>query len=153
MTESRPSKMIDVSAKDRTHRTAVATGRVQVSAGLLDRIRAGGIEKGDPIEIARIAGIAATKRTPEILPLCHPIAVTRAELKIEPADPDHVEFQAHVEGYDRTGVEMEALTAVAAACLCFYDVCKKHDREMVIESIRLERKSGGRSGDYVREAP
>jgi cyclic pyranopterin phosphate synthase len=124
---------------------------VRVSPSLLTRIRVGEIEKGDPVEIARIAGIAATKRTPEILPLCHPIALTRAELKIELTEPDHVDISAHVEGYDRTGVEMEALTAVAASCLCFYDVCKKHDREMVIESIRLERKTGGRSGDYVRE--
>jgi cyclic pyranopterin phosphate synthase len=142
--------MVDVGPKPATRRVAVASGSLRVSKELSRRIRRGGVDKGDPLEISRVAGIAAAKRASDLLPLCHPIAITSASVDVRLADPGRVEIRATVEARDRTGVEMEALTAVAVACLCFYDVCKKHDRSMTIERIALEEKSGGRSGTYRR---
>ena len=143
--------MVDVGPKPETHRIAVASGAVRVSRELVRLIRAGEVEKGEPLEISRIAAIAASKRTADLLPLCHPISVTGVEVQAKIANSDRVEFEARVEAHDRTGVEMEALTAVAVACLCFYDVCKKHDPRMVIERIQLEEKSGGQSGRFARK--
>jgi len=151
MSNARPARMIDVGPKPQTHRVAVASGGVRVSKDLVRLIRAGELEKGDPLEISRIAGIAASKRAADLLPLCHPISITRVEVQARIVGSSRVEFESRIEAHDRTGVEMEALTAVAAACLCFYDVCKKHDPGMVIDQIRLDEKSGGRSGHFVRK--
>lgn len=151
MRKSRPPRMVGVAPKPETLRIAVASGLVRVSKELARRIRHGGVEKGDPLEISRVAGIAAAKRAAELLPLCHPIAITGVDVEASLDRSGRVEFRSRVEAVDRTGVEMEALTAVSVACLCFYDVCKKHDRAMSIERIRLEEKTGGQSGRYVRE--
>lgn len=150
MRKHRSPRIIDVAPKPQTLRVAVASGAVRLSKELVRRIRQGEVEKGDPLEISRVAGMAAAKRTSELLPLCHPIAITGVEVHASLRSSGRVEFRSRVEAVDRTGVEMEALTAVSVACLCFYDLCKKHDRSMAIERIRLEEKSGGRSGHYVR---
>jgi cyclic pyranopterin phosphate synthase len=142
-------KMVDVGAKPRTQRVAVATGRIRMSALALRRIETGTVEKGDVIAAARLAGIMATKRTPDLIPLCHPVAITGVELAVVPVE-GAVEVTATVRTADRTGVEMEALTAVAAAALTVYDMLKSTDRGMVLEAIQLLHKSGGRSGVWDR---
>lgn len=145
-----PVRMVDVGPKPVTRRTAVASGRVRISPLLRRRIREGKVEKGDPLQVARVAGIAAAKRTPDLLPLCHPVALTAVEVDARLGRGNSVEITATVRARDRTGVEMEALTAAMAACLCVYDLCKKYDRGMTIEAVRLDKKSGGRSGRFVR---
>lgn len=144
------AKMVDVSAKSPTHRVAVARGTIRMQPETFDRILAAGIEKGNPLEVARIAGITAAKRTSDFLPLCHPISITKVEVACNTYAPDQIEVTAQVEGIDRTGFEMEAMTAVAAACLCIYDMCKSYDRAMTIEGIMLMEKSGGKSGHFKR---
>jgi len=142
-------KMIDVGAKPRTERVAVARGSVSMAAATLGILRRGEAEKGDVLAAARIAGILAAKRTPDIVPLCHPIGLSGVDVL---AVPRHggVEVTATVRTVDRTGVEMEALTAVAAACLTIYDMLKRYQRGMRIEAVELMQKSGGRSGLWVR---
>lgn len=142
-------KMVDVGEKPKTGRVAIATGRVRMSTRALGKIREGRVEKGDVLAAARIAGIMATKRTPDLIPLCHPIALSGVEVELE-AVTVGVEIRATVKTVDRTGVEMEALTAVSAAALTVYDMLKSTDRGMVIEAVQLEHKSGGRSGVYTR---
>ncbi|PZR17616.1 MAG: cyclic pyranopterin monophosphate synthase MoaC [Archangium gephyra] len=142
-------KMVDVGEKPKTERVAVASGRVRMSTEALDKIRKGKVEKGDVLAAARIAGIMATKRTPDIIPLCHPIAISGVEVELR-ALTVGVEIVATVKTVDRTGVEMEALTAVSAAALTVYDMLKSTDRGMVIDAVQLEHKSGGRSGVYTR---
>ena len=144
-------KMIDVSGKPATARRAVATGVVRMSAESIERIRKGKVEKGDVLAAARLAGIMAAKRTPDIVPLCHPIALTSVDVdvKAERSKPC-VRITATVGTTDRTGVEMEALTAVCAAALTVYDMLKSVDRGMSFETIELEHKSGGRSGTWDR---
>ena len=142
-------KMVDVGDKQKTQRVAVATGRVRMSAAALKKIRAGKVEKGDVIGAARIAGIMASKRTPDLIPLCHPISLSGVEVEVK-TKTGGVEIRATVKTVDRTGVEMEALTAVSAAALTVYDMLKSTDRGMVIEAIELEHKSGGRSGVWNR---
>lgn len=142
-------KMVDVGDKDRTQRVAVAVGRVRMSAQALAKIRTGKVEKGDVLAAARLAGIMATKRTPELIPLCHPISISGVEVEVRPTR-GAVAAKATVRTVDRTGVEMEALTAVSAALLTVYDMLKSTDRGMVIEAIGLEHKSGGRSGTWTR---
>ena len=143
-------KMVDVGAKPRTHRTAVAEGAVRMSKSTLARIAKGRIEKGDVLAAARLAGIMAVKRTPDIVPLCHPISIARAEVEMSLDPAGAVRVRATVENRDRTGVEMEALTAVSAACLTIYDMCKSVEPGMTIESVALVEKSGGKSGRWVR---
>ncbi len=143
-------KMVDVGDKEKTQRVAVATGRVRMSAAALKKIRTGKVEKGDVIGAARIAGIMATKRTPDLIPLCHPISISGVEVEVQTRSSG-VEIRATVKTVDRTGVEMEALTAVSAAALTVYDMLKSTDRAMVIEEIALELKSGGRSGSWKRK--
>ena len=147
------SRMVDVSAKPETRREATARGRVTMSAATLALIEGGGLPKGDVLAAARIAGIMAAKRTPELIPLCHPLPIAGAEVRLR-ADPGGpaVEIEATVRTTARTGVEMEALAAVAAAALTVYDMCKSAGRGMRIGDIRLAAKSGGRSGDYTEEA-
>lgn len=142
-------KMVDVGAKERTERIAVATGRVRMLPATLDRVRRGKVEKGDVIAAARLAGVMAAKRTPDLVPLCHPIALSAVSVDVTPAR-GALQIRAEVKTVDRTGVEMEALTAVSAAALTIYDMLKSVDRAMVVEHVQLEHKSGGRSGTWNR---
>lgn len=141
--------MVDVSAKPETERVAVADGHVRVSAAARRAIRDRAITKGDPLQVARIAGIQAAKRTSEWIPLCHPLPLTRVEVDLEPRR-DGYRIVARVATVGRTGVEMEALVAVSAAALALYDMLKAVDRAIVIGPIQLREKRGGRSGDYRR---
>ena len=158
--ESRPSglthvdehgaaRMVDVSGKDVTVRTATASGRVLVSPEVVALLRGEGVPKGDAVAVARIAGIQAAKRTPDLVPLCHPLAISGVTVDLEVAD-DAVEITATVRTTDRTGVEMEALTAVAVAGLTVVDMVKAVDKAAVISDVRVLAKSGGRSGDWSR---
>ena len=143
--------MVDVGDKDVTRRVAIAEGWIRMQPGTLDRIVAGAHAKGDVLGIARVAGIMGAKRTAELIPLCHPLALTRVSVDLEP-QPEHnaVRCQATVETQGRTGVEMEALTAVQVALLTIYDMCKAVDRGMTMTEIRLLEKSGGKSGAWRR---
>ena len=148
--DSGASRMVDVSAKEVTLRTARASGLVQVSPATLDLVTDRRLAKGDVLEVARLAGIMAAKRTGELIPLCHPLGLDSVELTLTPVAPDRIRIEAMVKIHGRTGVEMEALTAVGVAALTVYDMCKSVDRGMVITRIQLEEKTGGRRGDYVR---
>ncbi len=141
--------MVDVGAKPESERIAVARGRVAMRAETLALIKAGQMGKGDVLAVARLAGIMAAKRTAELIPLCHPLALTSVavDLTLDEARPA-VEIEARVKLTGRTGVEMEALTAVSVAALTVYDMCKAADRAMTISDIRLVHKSGGKSGTY-----
>ena len=141
--------MVDVSAKPDSERVAVAGGSVTMAPETLALIREGGVEKGDVLAVARLAGIMAAKRTPELIPLCHPLQLTSVELDLS-LDPERsaVDITATCKLTGRTGVEMEALTAVSVAALTVYDMCKAVDRAMRIGEIRLLHKSGGKSGTY-----
>lgn len=144
--------MVDVGIKDATHRTAVAEGLIRMEPETLALIRCGGHKKGDVLTIARIAGITGAKRTSDLVPLCHPLALTKVAIDLEPlTEKPAVYCRAVVETWGRTGVEMEALCAVQMSLLTIYDMCKAVDRGMCIESIRLLEKSGGRSGHWRRE--
>ncbi|HEY9409642.1 MAG TPA: cyclic pyranopterin monophosphate synthase MoaC [Jiangellaceae bacterium] len=143
------ARMVDVSAKDVTVRTARASGRVLVSPQVVEALRSDGVPKGDALAVARIAGIQGAKRTPELVPLCHPLALHGVEVDLVVAD-DAVEISATVRTADRTGVEMEALTAVATAALTVVDMVKAIDRGAVITDVRVEEKTGGRSGTWRR---
>jgi len=149
--ESGKARMVDVSAKDATRRVAVAEGHVALAPATLELIAQGGVAKGDVIATARIAGIMAAKRTHELIPLCHPLALTSVAVDIEPAaDGSGLDVTARVAVTGRTGVEMEALTAVSLACLTVYDMVKAVDRGATIGGIRLVEKSGGKSGTFRR---
>lgn len=143
------ARMVDVSAKDATARTARATGRVRVSPRVVELLRGEGVPKGDALAVARIAGIMGAKRTPDLVPLCHPIAVSGVTVDLEVAD-DAVEISATVRTTDRTGVEMEALTAVTVAGLTVIDMVKAVDKAAQLDSVRVEEKTGGKSGDWRR---
>jgi len=141
--------MVDVSSKPTTEREALAEGRVVMRRSTLDIVRKGNAKKGDVLSVARIAGIMAAKRTHELIPLCHPLALSEVAIELTPdAKLPGIEVQARVKVSGQTGVEMEALTAVAVACLTIYDMVKAVERGMRIEGIRLIEKSGGRSGRY-----
>ncbi|NHO55500.1 cyclic pyranopterin monophosphate synthase MoaC [Acetobacter lambici] len=141
------ARMVDVSGKDETFRKAIATAEVHMRRQTLDLIVSGSMPKGDVLATARIAGIMAAKKTADIIPLCHPLRLTSVTVDLVPAD-DKIEISATVTTKDATGVEMEALTAVSAAALTLYDMCKAVDRGMRIDNTRLQHKSGGRSGEY-----
>lgn len=144
--------MVDVGEKDITVREAVAVGEVRMNPETLDLILEGRAKKGDVLGVARIAGIMAAKRTPELIPLCHPLALNSVTVGFRPDRArSAIEIEARVRVTARTGVEMEALTAVAVAGLTIYDMCKAVDRTMVISEIRLMEKSGGRSGHFKRD--
>ena len=146
------ARMVDVSTKAATEREAIAEGRVAMAAKTLDVVLAGNAKKGDVLGTARIAGIMAAKRTPELIPLCHPLAISNVALDIKPErNPSSLRVRARVKVTGRTGVEMEALTAVAVACLTIYDMVKALDRGMRIEGVRLLEKRGGKSGHYRAE--
>jgi cyclic pyranopterin monophosphate synthase len=143
------ARMVDVSAKDVTAREATAAGRVLISPEVVALLRGEGVPKGDALAVARIAGIAGAKRTPDLVPLCHPIALHGVTVDLDVTD-DAVEITATTRTADRTGVEMEALTAVAVAGLTVIDMVKAVDPRASITDVRLLRKSGGRSGEFTR---
>ena len=146
------ARMVDVGTKRMTRREAWAGGTVHMKPETLERVRANSLQKGDVLGVAKVAGILAAKKTPEWIPLCHPLQLTQIELIFRTADePARIEIEAQVKARDRTGVEMEALTAVCAAALTIYDMCKAVDRGLIIGPIGLLRKTGGKSGPYARK--
>jgi len=148
--ESGAARMVDVSEKESTVREAAASGRVRVSREVVDLLRGAGVPKGDALAVARIAGIMGAKRTPELIPLCHPLALSGVSVEVDVGD-DAVEITAVVRTTDRTGVEMEALTAVCVAALAVVDMVKAIDKAAVIGEVKVLRKSGGRSGTWIRD--
>ncbi|WP_307800857.1 cyclic pyranopterin monophosphate synthase MoaC [Microbispora triticiradicis] len=149
--ETGAARMVDVSEKDVSARTAVATGRVLLSPEAVAVLRAGDVPKGDALGVARIAGIMGAKRTPDLVPLCHPIALTGVKVDLSVVD-EGVEITARVRTADRTGVEMEALTAVTVAALALVDMIKAVDPAAVITGVRVEEKTGGKTGHWDRDA-
>ena len=143
--------MVDVGAKPATDRAATARARVVMLPATLATIRAGTARKGDVLGVARLAGIMAAKRTADLIPLCHPLAITAVTVDLAPIGDDTVEITATVRTTGQTGVEMEALTAASVAALTVYDMCKAIDRGMHIEALRVVAKSGGKSGDFSQE--
>lgn len=149
MDDAGAARMVDVSAKDVTVRTAHARGRFVTTAEVIELLRGDGLPKGDALAVARIAGIAGAKRTPDLVPLCHPVALHAVTVDLQ-LGADHVMIDATTRTADRTGVEMEALTAVAAAGLALYDMVKAVDRSAQLTDVRLLEKSGGRTGEWSR---
>ncbi len=149
LSETGDARMVDVSAKAVTARTATAAGRVLLSAAAVAALRSGTLPKGDALAVARIAGIQAAKKTPDLIPLCHPLALSAVDVEVE-VTGDGVEIVATVKTTDRTGVEMEALTAVSVAGLAVIDMVKAVDPRAVITDVRLLAKSGGKSGEWTR---
>lgn len=146
------ARMVDVTGKGETVREATARGAVRMKPSTLELIEQGRVAKGDVLAVAQVAGIMAAKRTPDLIPMCHPLPISGVEMQLRlNREESSVEIAATVRLTGRTGVEMEALTAVSVAALTVYDMCKAVDREMVIDRIRLVRKSGGKSGEFRRE--
>ncbi len=143
------ARMVDVTGKEPTARTATASGTLRTTAEVVELLRRDGLPKGDALATARIAGIMGAKRTPDIVPLCHPIALGGVTVELEP-DGDRVHIRATVKTTDRTGVEMEALTAVAVAGLTLHDMVKAVDPAAVLDGVQVDRKDGGRSGTWTR---
>ena len=143
--------MVDISRKIGTERIAVASGTVRMRSETLELIRSGEVKKGDVLAVARVAGIMAAKKTSELIPLCHPLPLTSAKVEFEFVSNDTLRIVAETKTTYATGVEMEALTAASVAALTIYDMCKAVDRAMVISEIKLEKKSGGQSGEFNRE--
>lgn len=143
-------QLVDIGAKPKTERVAIASGRLAMQHATSEAIRKGRVAKGDVLAAARLAGVMATKKTPDLVPLCHPIALSGVTIDLELQD-DAIAILATVKTVDRTGVEMEALTAVCAAALTVYDMCKSMDPSMRIEAVQLESKGGGQSGRWRRE--
>lgn len=144
------ARMVDVTPKEPTYRRAVARGRVHMRPETTSLVARGAITKGDVLAVARVAGIQAAKRTPDLIPLCHPLLVGSVLVNFRIED-DYIEVESQVDTVDRTGVEMEALTACTLACLTIYDMCKSVDRSMVIDGVALWEKTGGRHGPYRRD--
>jgi cyclic pyranopterin phosphate synthase len=146
------ARMVDVTEKQPTERIAAARGAVFMRAETLSLIREKKIEKGDVFSVARVAGIMAAKKTPDLIPMCHPLNLTSVEIDFTPEEnPPRVEIEAVVKVTGKTGVEMEAMTAVAVSGLTIYDMCKAVDREMSLDEVRLVKKSGGKSGSFIRK--
>jgi len=147
------ARMVDVGEKSASRRTAVAEGRVYMQPETFERIMSQTIYKGNVLETARIAGIMAAKKTPDLIPLCHPLEIQQISVDFIPEDNSHsIRIRATARVFAQTGVEMEAMTAVSVAALTIYDMCKSVDREMTLSEIRLMEKSGGKSGTYIRSA-
>lgn len=145
-------RMVDVTAKKPTERTAVAGGMISMNSDTFDLIKNQKVKKGNVLETARIAGIMAAKKTAELIPMCHPLNITHIQVDFSPdAAASCIGIEAAVRAVDQTGVEMEAVTAVSVAALTIYDMCKSSDKEMTISKIQLLKKSGGKSGTYVRK--
>jgi cyclic pyranopterin phosphate synthase len=142
--------MVNVSDKDETKRTAIARGTIKMRKETVDLIRDGLIKKGDVLSVAQVGGIMGVKRTSDLIPMCHNIFITGSDIKFNVLE-NEIEIEAIVSTVGKTGVEMEALTAVTTAALTIYDMCKAVDKDMVIDNVRLVKKTGGKSGDYVRE--
>ena len=151
--ETGAARMVDVSGKEVSLRVARASGWIRMQPATLALVAERKLSKGDVLEVARLAGIMAAKRTGELIPLCHPLGLDAVQLELSLVVPDSVRIEATVKYLGRTGVEMEALTAVSIAALTIYDMCKAVDRELVIGEIQLEEKSGGRRGPYRRSDP
>ena len=150
--ESGRARMVDVTGKDDTVREAVAKGSVRMKPETLALIQSGGVPKGDVLAVAQVAGVMAAKRTHELIPMCHPLLLSAIDVRLEPDEKESaIQITATVRTTGKTGVEMEALTAVAVAALTIYDMCKAVDRGMRIEGVRLARKSGGKSGEVALE--
>jgi cyclic pyranopterin phosphate synthase len=150
--ESGRARMVDVTGKDDTVREAVAKGSVRMKPETLALIQSGSVPKGDVLAVAQVAGVMAAKRTHELIPMCHPLLLSAIDVRLEPDEKESaVRITATVRTTGKTGVEMEALTAVSVAALTIYDMCKALDRGMRIEGVRLARKSGGRSGEVALE--
>lgn len=149
--EQGAARMVDTSAKAESLREARASGRVRMKPSTLELIRDHRLAKGNVLEVARLAGIMAAKRTGDMIPLCHPLPITSAAVQFSFEGDDSLGIEAVVRVFGRTGVEMEALTAVSVAALTVYDMCKSVDKHMVIEQIRLEEKTGGKSGPFQRD--
>ncbi len=147
------ARMVEVGDKAETIRTAVAAGFLRMAPETLAMILGGTVPKGDVLAVARIAGIQGAKRTADLIPLCHPLRITSVQVEFTPRGDDGIRVEARVRALDRTGVEMEALTAVHIACLTVYDMVKAVDRGMTVENIHLLTKTGGKSGDYRRAEP
>ena len=147
--ETGSARMVDVTGKDVTARTATATGRVDLSGETVALLRGEGVPKGDALAVARVAGIMGAKRTPDLVPLCHPVALSGVTVDLQ-VDDAGVAVTATARSADRTGVEMEALTAVTVACLTVFDMCKAVDKRAVITDVRVEAKTGGKSGPWSR---
>ena len=144
------AKMVDVGAKETTSRTAKASGVVRTTAQVVSQIKENRIAKGDVLSVARVAGVLAAKRTSELIPLCHPLQLDLVSVDFELGEQE-IRVRSEVRCSGKTGVEMEALTAVSVACLTLYDMCKSVDRSMRISSVQLDEKTGGKSGPYTRE--
>ena len=144
------ARMVDVGSKQATHRVAKAAGIVRMKPQTLTKITAGDVRKGNVLEVARLAGIMATKQTGNLIPLCHPLGIDSVSIDFEAIDSEAIEIEATVSIFGKTGVEMEAMTAVSVAALTIYDMCKSVDRGMMISDIRLVEKSGGKSGHFIR---
>ena len=152
LNEEGRAKMVDVSAKDDTLRQAIARGEVHMKPDTLQLIKNGGVKKGDVLAVAQVAAVMAAKRTSDIIPMCHPLLLTGVDVKFRLDEKESkVLIEATIRLTGKTGVEMEALTAVSAAALTIYDMCKAVDRGMAIEHIRLVAKSGGKSGEFLRQ--
>lgn len=150
--ETGKARMVDVTGKEATERVATAKGRVLMKEETLKLILANEVKKGDVLGVARVAGIMAAKKTSGLIPLCHPLNITNAEVSFTPVEnPPAIDITATAKITSKTGVEMEALTAVSVAALTIYDMCKAADKGMVLTDIRLVEKTGGKSGSYVRE--
>jgi len=143
------ARMVDVSDKAETARVAVARGKITMKAETFERIRSGLIAKGDVLAVAQVAGIMAAKQTSQVIPMCHPLMITGAKLSFNLVEPGEVNIEAIVKVYGKTGIEMEALTAVSVAALTIYDMCKAMDKTMTIGDIYLVEKLGGKSGHFV----
>ena len=142
--------MVDVGEKENTKRTAIAKGFITMSSLTLSKIKEGSIKKGDVLSVAQIGGIMGCKKTSEIIPMCHNIFITGSDIEFSVME-DGIEITATVSSFGKTGVEMEALSSVSIAALTIYDMCKSVDKDMVIKDIRLMKKTGGKSGEYLRE--
>lgn len=150
--ESGKAKMVDVGTKDNTVRIAIARGTVKMQNETLQKIIERQMKKGDVLGVAQVAGIMGAKKTSEIIPMCHNIFITGADIRFEIDNPNSsIDIEAMVKTIGKTGVEMEALNAVSTTALTIYDMCKAIDKEMVIENIRLVKKSGGKSGDFIKK--
>lgn len=146
------ARMVDVSDKDNTIREAVASGSIYMKKETLERIREGSIKKGDVLSVAQVGGIMGAKNTPHIIPMCHPIMISGCDINFElDFENNKIDIKASAKTVGKTGIEMEALTAVSVAALTIYDMCKAIDREMIISNIMLMKKSGGKSGLFERE--
>lgn len=144
------ARMVDVSQKSDTVRIAVTTGGIRMKPSTLDKIRQNEIKKGDVLSVAKVAGIMAAKKTPDLIPLCHPIMIDNITVDFSFVGDDYIKITAMAKSSGKTGVEMEALVAASVAALTIYDMCKAVDKGMTIEQVRLESKKGGKSGTYIR---